>query len=86
MAGNKVVSESSLITDGFGLKPGNLLFFNCPDLKVGAIDVFDNMGFSPDDFIFDTFLHQSHHFFLCMKSFIMGELILKTISSYSPDE
>jgi len=28
----------------FGLKPGNWLFFNCPDLKVGAIDVLNNSG------------------------------------------
>jgi len=30
----------------FGLKPGNCLVFNCPDLKVGAIDISDIQGFS----------------------------------------
>jgi len=32
---------------GFGLKPSECLIFNCPDLKVGAIDVRDIKGFSP---------------------------------------
>jgi len=27
-------------------KPGKWLIFNCPDLKVGAIDMLDNQGFS----------------------------------------
>jgi ASC-1-like (ASCH) protein len=30
----------------FGLKPGNCVFFNCPNLKVGAIDVRHIQGFS----------------------------------------
>jgi len=38
--------ESSLKTSNFGLKPGKWLIFNCPDLKVGAIDIRDNQGFS----------------------------------------
>jgi hypothetical protein len=31
----------------FGLKPGKGLIFNCPDLKVGAIDSISVKGFSP---------------------------------------
>jgi ASC-1-like (ASCH) protein len=44
--------ETSLKTDDFGLKPGNRLVFNCPDLKVGAIDIRDIQGFSPINFNF----------------------------------
>jgi len=51
------MKECSLKTVDFGLKPSNWLFFNCPDLKVGAINILDIMGFSPIDFIFDTFLN-----------------------------
>jgi len=40
------IDESSLKTINFGLKPGKWLIFNCPDLKVGAIDMRDNQGFS----------------------------------------
>jgi len=40
------MDESSLKTSNFGLKPGKELIFNCPDLKVGAIDMRDNQGFS----------------------------------------
>jgi hypothetical protein len=36
------------------------LFFNCPDLKVGAIDDLIILGFSPIDFSFGTFLSQLH--------------------------
>jgi hypothetical protein len=52
--------DYSLITFDFGLKPRNWLFLNCPDLKVGAIDILDIMGFSPNDFIFDIFLNKSN--------------------------
>jgi len=41
-----LIIESSLKTSYFGLKPGKWLIFNCPDLKVGAIDMRDNQGFS----------------------------------------
>ncbi len=44
----------------FGQKPGNCLVFNCPDLKVGAIDVRGIQGFIHFILIFDTFLDQSH--------------------------
>jgi ASC-1-like (ASCH) protein len=40
---------------GLGLKPGNCLAFNCPDLKVGAIDVRDIQGFSHINKIFHLF-------------------------------
>jgi hypothetical protein len=46
----------------FGLKPGNCVVFNCPDLKVGAIDVRDIQGFSHIFLIFDTFLNQIQPF------------------------
>jgi hypothetical protein len=42
-----LIHEPGIKTIGFGLKPGNCLFFNCPDLKVGAINDLDNLGFSP---------------------------------------
>ena len=41
---------------GFGLKPGKRLIFNCPNLKVGAIDVRDIQGFSPINNVYVTFL------------------------------
>jgi hypothetical protein len=40
------MNEYSLKTAVFGLKPGNCQVFNCPDLKVGAIDVRNIQGFS----------------------------------------
>jgi hypothetical protein len=40
----------------FGLKPGKCFIFNCPDLKVGAIDVRDIQGFSHNNKIYITFL------------------------------
>jgi hypothetical protein len=40
-------------------KPDTCLVINCPDLKVGAIDIRDIQGFSPINFIFTTFLDQS---------------------------
>jgi hypothetical protein len=43
----------------FGLKPGTCLAFNCPDLKVGAIDVRDINGFSHIFFTFKTFVKQA---------------------------
>jgi len=42
----EVINLSSLKTSYFGLKPGKWLIFKCPDLKVGAIDMRDNQGFS----------------------------------------
>ncbi len=42
------------------LKPCNYLFFNCPTLKGGAIDVLDILGFSPIPLIFDASLHRTH--------------------------
>jgi hypothetical protein len=51
--------EVSLKAGDFGLKPGNYLVFNCPDLKVGAIDVRDIQGFSHILLIFDAFLDQT---------------------------
>jgi len=53
-----LIVVSSLKTVDFGLKPGNCLVFNCPDLKVGAIDIRDIQGFSHIFLIFDTFLEQ----------------------------
>jgi hypothetical protein len=53
--------ETSLKTDDFGLKPGNHLVLNCPTLKGGAIDLRDIQGFSPINFIFNTFLDQSQN-------------------------
>jgi len=47
---------SSLKTVDFGLKPGNWLVFNCPDLKVGAIDARDIQGFSHINKIYCAFL------------------------------
>jgi len=44
--------ESVLKTGLFGLKPGKWLIFNCPDLKVGAIDMHNNQGFSHINEIF----------------------------------
>jgi len=41
-----LLNVSSQKTVDFGLKPGNCLVFNCPDLKVGAIDVRNIQGFS----------------------------------------
>jgi len=58
-----LIVVSSLKTVDFGLKPGNCLVFNCPDLKVGAIDVLEIQGFSHIFLIFDTFLDQT----LCLK-------------------
>jgi hypothetical protein len=46
---------SNLKTIDYGLKPGNYLVFNCPDLKVGAIDIGDIHGFSQIILIIDTF-------------------------------
>jgi len=40
------IYDNSLKTSNFGLKPRKWLIFNCPDLKVGAIDMRDNQGFS----------------------------------------
>ena len=55
----KDISETSLKTVDFGLKPGNCLVFNCPDLKVGAIHVRDILGFSQLLLTFDAFLDPS---------------------------
>jgi len=44
--GIRNINESSLKTSNFGLKPGKWLIFNCLDLKVEAIDMRDNQGFS----------------------------------------
>ncbi len=43
----------------FGLKPGNCLVFNCPDLKVGAIYVREFQGFSHIFLIVGAFLDQT---------------------------
>jgi hypothetical protein len=53
------IIESSRKTVGFGLKPGNWQFFNCPDLKVGAINIRNIQGFSHIHLILDSFLDQS---------------------------
>ena len=55
-----LMDESSLKTSNFGLKPGKELIFNCPDLKVGAIDMRDNQGFSHINEIYWLFLDQAH--------------------------
>jgi len=47
--------ESGLKTSLFGLKPSRWLIFNCPDPKVGAIDIRDNQGFSHINEIFCPF-------------------------------
>ena len=52
---SSVKNESSLKTSYFGLKPGKWLIFNCPDLKVGAIEMLDNQGFSHINEILDLF-------------------------------
>jgi len=44
--------KSSLKTINFGLKPSKWLIFNCPDLKVGAIDIRDYQGFSHSNEIY----------------------------------
>jgi hypothetical protein len=49
--------------DLYGLKPGNCLVFNCPDLKVGAIHVLDIHGFSHLDEIYRTFLDRTLYWF-----------------------
>jgi len=54
------MNEYSLKTDFFGLKPSKWLIFNCPDLKVGAIDMRDNPGFSHIYEIYCTILDQDH--------------------------
>jgi len=46
------INESGLKTNLFGLKPSKWLILNCPDLKVGAIDILDNQGFSHINEIF----------------------------------
>jgi hypothetical protein len=51
-----LLNVSSLKTSYFGLKPGKWLIFNCPDLKVGAIDMRDNQGFSHINKIQSAFL------------------------------
>jgi hypothetical protein len=54
------INVSSLKTVGFGLKPDNCLVFNCPDLKVGAINVRDIQGFSHNKKIYGTILDCTH--------------------------
>ena len=54
------IFESSLKTNNFGLKPNKWLIFNCPDFKVGAIDMRDNQGFSHFNEIYRPFLDQAH--------------------------
>ena len=56
----KIIKESCLKTIGFWLKPANSLVFNSPDLKVGAIDVVVNKGFSPIKCFSQTFLDETH--------------------------
>ena len=56
-----LIIESSLKTSYFGLKPGKWLIFNCPDLKVGAIDMRDNQGFSHINKIHSAFLDYTHN-------------------------
>jgi len=51
-----LLNVSSLKTVDFGLKPGKWLVFNCPDLKVGAIDVRNIQGFSHINKIQSAFL------------------------------
>jgi len=54
-----MVNETSQKTIYFGLKPGKWLIFNCPDLKVGAIDMRDNQGFSHINEFYWPFLDQA---------------------------
>jgi len=53
--------ESSQKNGNFGLKPGKWLILNCPDLKVGAIDVRDIQGFSHINEIYWHFLDQAQY-------------------------
>jgi hypothetical protein len=56
------VIKSVLKTSGFGHKPGDWMFFNCPFRKIaeGAIDIFDILGFSQTIFTFNVFLQLTH--------------------------
>jgi hypothetical protein len=44
-------------------KPRNYLVFNCPDLKVGAIDIRDIHGFSHNNKICGTLLERTLLYF-----------------------